>query len=98
MTRIERIASIRHWRQCEMLEQPFFSIKCGSTAMDTVSFGELIDFLLDCTQPSSVELDAAYAEIERLKTIEISYRDLEKRFIAKCDGDNNRWQGDKDAE
>jgi len=50
MTRSERIAAIRHWRQCEMLEQPFFSIKCGSTAMDTTSFGELIDFLLDCTQ------------------------------------------------
>jgi hypothetical protein len=47
MTRQERIAAIKHWRGCEMLEQPFFSIRCGSTAMDTTSFGEIIDFLID---------------------------------------------------
>lgn len=44
------------------------------------------------------QLDTAYAEIERLKAIEISYRELEKRFIEKCERDNNRWKGDKDAE
>lgn len=50
MTRSERIKSIQHWRKCEMLEAPFFSIRCGSTVMDTTSFGELVDFLLDSVE------------------------------------------------
>ena len=73
--------------------------------MDTTSFGEIIDFLLSevsrltkALEEGGPILDSAAAEIERLTAIEISYRALEKRFIEKCERDNNRWQGDKDAE
>lgn len=65
------LSEIKHWRNCELL-QNFFAIKVASTTLKETTFGEVINFLI--------------AEVERLETA-ISgktFYDVEKVTAQLC--------------